>query len=508
MRSIQRMKLNNTIIGRQALFGMLNGIKVVAEAIKPSYGGAGCNTLIEREIYPTHELTNDAQAIIQAIEVTDPLEKRGLMLAKELSDRANRESGNGRKTTFLLASAILQKGYDANLNGEELKKELYSHIPFIEKYIDEHKEVIGLEDIERVATTASQDKEIGKLLAQIYSEIGKDGVIHAEGSGTYETSYKVTDGIKFGNGTGMISPYMVHDDLAKKEKRTETQAIYENPLILVTKRKITKESEIDPLLQIAKQKEKDLIIFTDDMDSTIAKMLVDLHTSKIMNICIVKPSVLWKNFIFEDFARCVGATIVEDSTGVDFKNLGISHLGTCDKIIIDNAETDENAEVVIRGGADISEHIARLKQKGDNDSLLRVMWLSTKTAVIKLGAGSEAELSQKRAKTQDAINSCRLALEDGIVKGGGLALSEIPIDNPILKETLQVPLQQNLLNMGLEKPNWGKEVVDSAKVIKNAIKIAIRLAGIVLTTGVVITLPEESFEDKQLRLLAGKRTPF
>jgi len=493
---------NNTIVGRQTLYGMLNGISIVANAIRPTYGPAGVNAVIEREIYPFHELVNDAQAIIQAIHVSDPLEKRGVNFLKELSDKANKDSGDGRKTTCILAEEILRGGYEADVSGNQLKKELYDLIPFIEKEIDKQKKTINVDNVKDVATIAGESEEIGNLIQEIYLKIGREGVIHVEGSGTYNTTYEFIDAVRFGNGTGFITNSMVHGDEAK--------AIYEKPLILVTKRKITKETEIDPLLQLVAREGKDLVIMADDMDSKIVNLLIDLHKTKRMNICIIKPSVLWKNYVFEDFAKCVGATIVSDEEGVDFKNLSLKHLGTCDKIVIDENKTD------LIGTSDISDHLAQLKLKGDNDSQLRIQWLNTKTAIIKLGAGSESELSYLRLKTQDAVNSTRLALEDGIVEGGGMCLYNVADElsnataGGILKKALKAPHNQIKTNSGLEGETlgYGNSIVDASRVVKNAVRNAINLAGIILTTGVVINLPEESFEDKQLRLLAGKRSPF
>lgn len=504
---------NNTIVGNQTLLGMLNGISIVAGAIRPTYGGGGVNAVIEREIYPFHEIVNDAQAIIQSIHVSDPLEKRGVNFLKELSDKANKDSGDGRKTTCILAEEILRGGYEANTNGNQLKKELYDLIPFIEKEIDEQKKSIDINNVKDVATIAGESEEIGSLIQEIYLKIGKEGVIHVEGSGTYETYYEFIDAVRFGNGTGFISDSMVHDEEDNKDGKVQTKAVYKKPLILVTKRKITKESEIEPLLGITKREGRDLVIMADDMDSKIVSLLIDLHRSKVMNICIIKPSVLWKNYVFEDFAKCVGATIVSDEEGVDFKNLGLSHLGTCDKIVIDENKVD------LMGTADISGHLAQLKLKGDNDSLLRIQWLNTKTAIIKLGAGSESELSYKRLKTQDAVNSTKLALEDGVVRGGGITLANITKDLPsteagkILYKALKAPFNQIALNSGFKGDVYtskeiAENVIDASRVIKNAIRNAINLAGIILTTGVVVNLPEESFEDKQLRLLAGKRSPF
>lgn len=330
---------NNIVIGQQATQGMLDGIKVATKAIRLSYGVAGCNAIVENVLPPYNKIANDADTIIQAIYITDPLQKRGLTLLKELSTKADKDSGDGRKTTCIIAEVILEEGFKSGLSGIALKRELDSFIPLIENKLNENKTVITEKEVEAVSTIAGESKEIGKLLGEIYGHIGKDGIIHLEGSGTYSTSVNYINGIRFDT-TGYLSPYMVRDEAAVKEGRTETRAIYENPTILVTKKKINHINDINPLLQtLTKAGKKDLVIFTDDMDSGVASMLVNLHRSKVMNILIIKASILWKNSVFEDFSKCVGATIVEDSTGVNFKNLELKHLGTCGLITTTRDET-------------------------------------------------------------------------------------------------------------------------------------------------------------------------
>lgn len=480
----------NIVIGEEATKGLMEGIKVATKAIRLSYGVAGCNAVVENVLPPYHKTTNDAQTIIQAVEVKDALKKRGLALLKELSDKADKDSGDGRKTTCIIAETILEEGFKSEISGLALKRELDSFIPLIEKKLDEIKKTITEDEVESVATIAGESKEIGKILSEIYKKIGKEGIIHPEGSGTYATSVEYIDGIRF-DSAGFLSPYMVRDDIAAKEGRPETLAIYENPTILVTKRKINHINDIDPLLQVlTREGKKDLVIFTDDMDSGVAAMLVNLHKSKMMNILIIKAPVLWKNYVFEDFAKCVGATIVEDATGVNYKNLELRHLGTCGKLITDKDET------VIMGTADISNHIENLKKDGTNDSLLRLSWLANKTAILKLGANNESELSYLMLKTKDAINSSRLALKDGVVPGGGLALENVATSLPetvagrIIRQALREPLKQNLENMGATEPTWGHEVVDATAVVKNAVRNAISLASTILTTKIVVTIPE------------------
>ena len=480
-----------------AVKGLMNGMKPVIETVKLTYGPSGRNALIECVDFPGHLIANDLETIIQAVHNTDPLEKQGLSLLKELSTKAHKDSGDGRKTTILLANEILEMGFGSELSGLELKRELDNLIPFIERKIDEQKQEITEEEVYKVATIAGESSEIGILLGDIYKRIGKDGIIIPEPSGTFETSYSVIEGVRFVD-TGYLSPYMAHNH--------KTSAVYENPTILVTKKKISHLNDINPLLEeLNKQGKKDLVIFTDDMDSGVASIMVKAHQDKIMNILIIKAPTLWKNYVFEDFAKVTGSTIVEDATGINFKNLSLNHLGTCGKITVDKDET------VIIPSVDYTEHTDYLKTQQDNDSKLRLSWLQTKTCILKLGANSESELALIRLKTEDAINASRLALKDGVVAGGGVCLDDISIELPetiagqILSNALSAPLKQNLSNMGLDEPNWGEDVIDSSAVTRNAVRNAIALASTILTCGVVVVIPPKSEEELLQMQLANKR---
>lgn len=481
----------NIQTGKAAQLEMLKGVKVATEAIRLTYGPRGMNAVVENENYPYHQVANDAQTIIQAIELEDPIQKRGLGFLKELMDKQNKDSGDGRKTTCIIAEEILQAGYDSGLPGLELKRGLDRLIPFIEKQIDEQKTEIGVKEVSKVATIAAESEEIGELIGEIYQKIGADGIIAPEPSGTYETTYSVIHGVRFGD-TGYLSPYMAHDAQALAGGYREVKAVYENPTILVTKKKIAHLNDINPLLdKLNSLGKKDLVIFTDDMDSGVASIMVKAHQDKVVNILIIKAPVIWKDYIFEDFAKVTGSTIVEDATGVNYKNLEMKHLGTCAKITVDRDET------IIIPSVDFSDHIKQLKDIKDNDSLLRLSWLQTETAILKLGANSESELSYIRLKTEDAINASRLALKDGVVEGGGMCLNEIAmflphdLEGSILRMALEAPLLQNLKNMEKEEPDWGEEVIDSAAVVKNAVRNAVALASTILTCGVVVTLPKK-----------------
>lgn len=517
-------------IHENSTYKMNEVIQLCSCIVGSTMGAAGINVALEEELYPYVSITNDGATIIEKMKFIDPIEKIGHTFVKEATQRSNNNSGDGSSTTVVLLAKILDEGLKMKdkISPIQLKNEIDALLPIIEQKIDEQKRTITENEVEAVATISGESEILGKLLGEIYKKIGKDGIIQLEGSGTYETSVNYIEGVRFAD-TGYLSPYLVRDEEARKNGRIETKAIYKNPTILVTKKKIEHINDINPLLEnLTKQGKKDLVIFTDDIDSGVASVMVKAHKERIMNILIIKAPVLWKGYVFEDFAKCVGATIVEDASGVNFKNLRLEHLGTCEKLITDRNET------VLIGIQDMAEHIKTLKEEGSNDSLLRVSWLTKKTAILKLGSKSETELSYLRLKCEDAINASRTALEDGIVAGGGVCLRNISKEMPnntggnIMKIALEAPIQQICLNAGYD---WGNSngyeinegynaktgeivnmfaagIVDSAKVVKMAVRNALGVASIILTTNSGISIPEPT--DKEVALIAAQATkkPF
>lgn len=514
-------------IHKSALSKLSKGIQKAAEIVGPTMGAAGGNVAVQSKLPPYATTTNDGATIIQSIQLSDPLETIGLNYLKEAVERSNSNSGDGSSTTTVLLNAILQEGIRAlgehKIAPIQLKKELDEAFPLIEKAIDEQTRSISVGDVPAVATIAGENAELATTLGDIYRVIGKDGIIHLEGSGTFDTSYQLIEGVRF-QGTGYLSPYMVHDEEAKKTGRKETKAIYEKPSILVTKRKISHLNEINPLLAaLQAQNKKNLVIFTDDMDSSVASVLIESHKSHVIDLLIIKAPVLFKNYVFEDFAKITGSTIVEDASGITFKNLQLDHLGTCDTIIVDKEKT------TVIGIADITDHLDMLLTDETlpvTDRKLRLSWLTTKTAILKLGAKSETELTYLRLKAEDAIHSSRLALRGGIVAGGGVALLDASRQMPdtiggnILKTGLKAPIRQIINNRdimdneqfyyegyggeigynaktGEEVNMFEANIIDAAIVVKRAIQNALGIASTILTISSVITLPEEKpIQDK------------
>lgn len=483
---------------------MAEGIRKGTETVAQTMGPKGRNVDIQSKLYPFHQITNDGSTIIKSIHLSDPLESIGLSYLKEAADRSNNNSGDGSTTTAVLLNAILEGGLKTGNSTLEIKDSLDECLPIIEQSIKDQTREITVDDIPAVARIAGEDEELAQKLGEIYKAIGKDGIIHLEGSGTYETSFNLIDGVRFVD-TGYLSPYM-----ATEGKR----AVYENPTVLITKNKIENVNQINPILSaLIARGDKTLVIFTNDMDSNVARMLIELQQTpeRSINILIIKAPILWKQYVFEDFAACTGATIIEDASGTSLGNkFRLDWLGTCSTVITDKEET------TLIGIQDISSHVKQLEEEGSNDSKLRLSWLTTKTAILKLGAKSETELSYRRLKAEDAIYSSKLALKHGVVAGGGIALLNSSIDMPetiggnLLREALSRPFKQICTNAEADteyrgiSPEWGYDaktdsyknmfdagIVDASSIVLGAIRNSLGIASTLLTTSSVITLPEE-----------------
>lgn len=503
--------------------GMARGIRKTAEIIGSTLGPAGGNVSLQEKLEPKHQIINDGATLVSRILFKDELEQMGHDFLREATERSNVSSGDGSSTTVCILNSLLQEGIKQmkgnGISRMQLKEELDACLPLIEKEIDSMTKSIGVEDVPAVAAIASEDVEVAQILGEIYKKIGKEGIIHLEGSGSYQTSFQLIEGVRFVD-TGMLSPYMVNDEGARKAGRKESRAVYEKPSILVTKRKIENIGDIEPLLQalIAKG-EKTLVIFTDDMDSNVARLLVELQKNpkRSLNILIIKAPTLWKQYVFDDFSKITGSAVVEDAAGINFKNLELAHLGTCGTLIVDKEET------TVIGIHNIGYHIEELKKENTTDSKLRLSWLTTKTAILKLGAKSETELSWRKYKCEDAIHSSRLALKAGVVIGGGACLLNVSNRMPsslggkILAKALKAPIIQIMHNAGQATPMDGgfdgmtftsetmgydaksrkivdmfeANIIDSAEVVKNACRNSLGIASTLLTIHAAIVLPPE-----------------
>lgn len=485
---------------------MIAGIDKVSAVLRPTYGARGNNVIIESSLPPFHEITNDGKLITDSIKLADPVENIGANILKEATDKAERESGDGRKTTSILTQAILKEARKAIGFPLEIKQSLNEALDVINQSIDNQKKEITVDDIKSVATIASENDHIGQLLQEIYQSIGKDGIVEVDNSNLPETFYEITEGVRL-RGAKCLGQYSYTE---------QGKAVYNNPKILITKDKITSINQLETTIKtISKNEANELVIYCEDIDVSVASKLAYSHLSGGLKTLIIKSPILWKDWLFEDFAKMTGATIVDSKEGKTFKSVTFTDLGTCEKIISDDKET---RVIGIKG---IQSHIDELiKESAANEQLkIRAAWLNTKVATLKVGANSESELSYISKKAKDACHASYLALQEGVVPGGGICLLNATKDLPdtigggILREALKAPVFQIMANAGVSQVNLDipedfggtrgydakvgritdmveAGIVDPALVIKNAVKNAVSIASTIITSGGIITLPK------------------
>lgn len=490
--------------GADARSKLVSGINKGADAVKVSYGASGANALIQEDIYPFSRTTNDGKLILKDILLADSVETIGLNLLREVADKSDRESGDGRKTSVILTQAIINEGMKIEASPMEIKRSLDECLPYVLDCIDAQTKQITPETVGTIASVASESEFLGQIYQDIYSEIGKDGIVELDNSGLPDTSYEITEGVRLLN-CGFHYPYMANEDKGRK-------AVYNYPKILITKQKIATIDEMDRIFRsLAKEGRDELVIFCDDIDPKVSGAMAYLHHGTTpqgkpiqpFKSLVIKAPTLWKDWIYEDFAKITGATVINPSEGVSLKNMQLSHLGTCDKIVTSKDETI----VLPSKYVDYKQHTEKLKEDNSDEAKIRLARLQTKTAILKLGANSETELSYIRGKALDARNASFLALQGGVVNGGGCALRDCallmsktsePISSTIgatiLSQALRYPFDQIKENMGMKGAKFDKfhfqGILDPATVVKNSITNAISVASTVLTTNVVITKPK------------------
>lgn len=498
--------MDNIYTGTEARTKLMAGIDKVADAVKLTLGAAGSNGILEAELRPFHRITNDGVSVANSIFLEDPVENIGANIIKEIASKSDKESGDGTTTSTVLAQAILHEGLKSDASPMDIKRSLDECLPVIVASLDSQKKDITVDEVGAVATISAEDETIGALIQEAYQEIGKEGIIELDNSNLPETFIEYSEGVRL-RFAGWLGAY----------SSTEPgKAVYKKPKILISKEKITSTDQIEPIFKALDAAGiSELVLYVEDIDMAVASRLALTHLNGGFKTLIIKAPTLWKDWLFEDFAKLTGTKAVDFAEGKTFKNLRLEDLGTCDKIIATKDETR------MLGTQDVSEHIKALEEAGvlDDQQKVRASWLQTKVAILKLGANSDSELSYKRLKTIDAISASKLALEDGVVAGGGVALrnatAELPetVGGIILIQALVAPIKQIIENAGVKFTDdtiilagddkglnaktlevvdmWEAGILDPALVVKNAVKNAISVAGTVLTASVIVTLPKK-----------------
>ena len=515
--------------GEEARKALMKGIDQLADTVKITLGPKGRNVVLDNKI-GAPLITNDGVTIAKEIELEDPFENMGAQLVKEVSIKTNDIAGDGTTTATLLAQALIREGMKnvtAGANPMVLKKGIADAVNVaVEAVKKNSKQVSGTDDIARVATVSSQDEFIGKLIAEAMEKVTTDGVITVEESKTAETYSEVVEGMMFDR--GYIAPYMVTDT-------DKMVAELDNPLILITDKKISTTQEILPLLEQIVQMGKKLLIIAEDVEGEALTTLV-LNKLRGTFTCVAVKAPGFgdrRKEMLQDIATLTGGTVITSDLGLELKDTTVDQLGTARQVKIEKENT-----IIVDGAGDkeaIKGRVAQIRQQietttsdFDREKLReRLAKLAGGVAVIKVGAATEVEMKEKKLRIEDALAATKAAVEEGIVAGGGIAcMNAIPavaefVDTlegdaktgaKIVLKALEEPLRQIVANAGLEgsvicenvkkanKVGYGFNalteeytdmvsagIVDPTKVTRSALQNASSVAAMVLTTESLVT---------------------
>ncbi len=504
-----------------------NGIDKVANAVKVTLGPKGRNVVLDKG-FGAPTITSDGVSIAKEIELEDKTENMGAEIIKEVATKANDVAGDGTTTAVVLMQAITTEGLKnvaAGANPLALRRGILKGKDAVLVALKEmSKTITSKEEIAQVATISAGDAEIGNLIAEVMEEVGKDGVITVEESKTFGLSKEIVRGLQFDR--GYVSQYMV----TNPEKM---EAVFEDPYILITDKKISSLQEILPILEkIVKTGKKELVIIAEDIDGDALATLVVNKIRGIFNTLAIKAPGFGdrKKEMLEDIACVTGGQVISEEKGMKLDAVEIESLGTARRII----STKENTTVVEGKGERviIDSRISQIRKElqdstsdFDKEKLQeRLAKLAGGVGVIKVGAATEVEQKARYDKTEDALHATRAAVEEGIVPGGGVALlrsigaldnieatDEEKIGVNILRRALEEPIRQISQNAGVDgavvidqvKKQTGSfgfnaetleyqdlitaGVVDPTKVVRSALENSVSAAAILLTTEVVIT---------------------
>ena len=512
------------VYGEDARKALMKGVDQLADTVKITLGPKGRNVVLDKK-YGAPLITNDGVTIAKEIELDDPFENMGAQLVKEVSIKTNDVAGDGTTTATLLAQALIREGMKnvtAGANPMVLKKGIADAINVaVDAVIKNSQQVSGTEDIARVATVSSQDEFIGKLIAEAMDKVTTDGVITVEESKTAETYSEVVEGMMFDR--GYIAPYMVTDT-------DKMVAELDNPLILITDKKISTTQEILPLLEAIVQSGRKLLIIAEDVEGEALTTLV-LNKLRGTFTCVAVKAPGFgdrRKEMLQDIAILTGGTVITSDLGLELKDTTVDQLGTARQVKIEKENTiivdGAGAKDTIKGRvAQIRQQIETTTSDFDREKLQeRLAKLAGGVAVIKVGAATEIEMKEKKLRIEDALAATKAAVEEGIVAGGGIAcMNAIPAvaayvetlegdaqtGAKIVLKALEEPLRQIAANAGLEgsiiaenikrenKVGYGFNaltedytdmmeagIVDPTKVTRSALQNASSVAAMVLTT--------------------------
>jgi chaperonin GroEL len=520
----------------EARQSVLRGVEKLSKAVKVTLGPAGRNVLLDKK-WGSPTVTKDGVTVAKEIELEDKHENMGAQMVREVASKTSDVAGDGTTTATVLAEAIYRQGLKnvtAGGNPVDIQRGILRATEEVVNYLaNMSRKVKDTTEIAQVATiSANGDEEIGKIIADAMDKVGKDGTITVEEAKSLETRLDVVEGMQFDK--GYLSPYLVTD-------AQTMEAILEDAYILMFEKKISNMKDLLPLLEKVAQAGKPLLIIAEDVEGEALATLVVNKIRGILQVCTVKAPGFGdrRKEMLKDIAVLTGGSCISEDLGIKLENVQMSDLGRSKRIVI----TKEDTTIVEGGGkkADITGRIDQIKRQieettsdYDREKLQeRLAKLAGGVAVIQVGAATETEMKEKKARVEDALHATRAAVEEGIVPGGGVALvrampnldkleleGDQAIGAQIVKRALEEPLRQLANNAGVEgsivvervkseKKNVGYNVVngeyedlvtagviDPTKVTRCALQNAASIAGLLLTTEVLVTeKPEEKKEE-------------
>jgi chaperonin GroEL len=529
--------------GEESRQAILRGVNLLADAVKVTLGPKGRNVVIEKK-FGSPTITKDGVTVAKEIELKDSLENMGAQMVREVASKTSDVAGDGTTTATVLAQAIYREGVKtvaAGANPMAMKRGIEKAVTTIcgsldkdgnriKGELDKFSKPVSGEMIAQVGTiSANNDDTIGKIIAEAMKKVGKDGVITVEESKTLETQLEVVEGMQFDR--GYLSPYFVTDP-------ERMEAVLENAYILIHEKKISSMKDLLPLLEQIAKSSKPLLIIAEDVEGEALATLVVNKLRGTLQVCAVKAPGFGdrRKAMLQDIAIITGGKAITEDLGIKLENVQMSDLGQAKKVTVDKDNT-----TIVEGKGKHSEIEGRVKEirsqiekttsDYDREKLQeRLAKLVGGVAVIKVGAATETEMKEKKARVEDAMHATRAAVEEGIVPGGGVALvrclpalDKLKVDGDeqigvnIVKRALQEPARQIAENAGEEgaivlgkiqeakDPNYGFNaqsgeyedlvkagVLDPTKVVRTALQNAGSIASLMLTTeALVAEIPEE-----------------
>ncbi|MDY0231866.1 MAG: chaperonin GroEL [Candidatus Saccharicenans sp.] len=519
------------ILGDEARQALLKGVNTLSNVVKATLGPRGKNIILDKK-FGSPTSTKDGVTVAKEIELQDPWENMGAQLVKEVASKTSDVAGDGTTTATVLAQVIYTEGIKhvtAGRNPNLIKKGLDQAVEEVVKELKKLSRDVTGEMIAQVgAISANNDESIGKIIAEAMDKVGKDGVITVEEAKGLETTLEFVEGMQFDR--GYLSPYFVTDP-------ERMECILENPLILLHEKKISNLREFLPLLENVAKMGRALLVVAEEVEGEALATLVVNKLKGTLMCCAVKAPGFGdrRKAMLEDIAVLTGGQVITEDIGVKLENVTIDWLGEAAKVVIDKDNT-----TIVEGKGKQSEIQARIKQiraqieettsDYDREKLQeRLAKMVGGVALIKVGAATETELKEKKARVEDAMHATKAAVEEGIVPGGGVALlrcqkalEKVNLDGDkqigvqIIRRALEEPLRQIAGNAGYEgsivvekvremKQDFGfnalseqyedlvkSGIVDPTKVVRIALQNAASIAGLMLTTeGCVTEIPEE-----------------